>query len=68
MYELTNGTARLVFAIKTAAANPSSLAQLANVLHYLPDQLQEDAKAAVDYFDRFRVQAVNMDPLLDDDE
>lgn len=36
MYELTNGTARLMCAVKRAVEDPSRLARLADVLCYTP--------------------------------
>ena len=58
MYEFRHGTARLINAVWTAAQDETDLRKLAAVLHYVPEQLQEDAEAANDYYNRFREQAI----------
>lgn len=57
MYEFRAGTARLVNALESAAADPERLQSLADVLYYYPDQLQEDIAAAGDFYEAFREAA-----------
>lgn len=52
MYEPVNGPRRLSGALERAAADPDRLARLADVLNYLPDQLQEDIRALSDHLSR----------------
>lgn len=49
MFELVNGTKRLVSALENHTATHTELEQLARLLHYMPDQLAEDIKALKEY-------------------
>ena len=50
MYELYNGTARLVFALDHTKENAAAIKMLAHVLNYYPEQLQQDIQALYDFY------------------
>ena len=56
MYEFRAGTARLINALESAAADPERLQSLADVLYYYPDQLKQDIDAAGDLYSAFHDQ------------
>lgn len=51
MYELRNGTSRLVRALMVAKYDPTALQMIAKVTNYLPDQLEQDIQALSDFVD-----------------
>ena len=55
MYELRNGTARLIYAIhRHCSEDEIALRKMSLLLNYEPRQLQQDIRAAVDFYDKFR--------------
>ena len=52
MYELKQGTARLVSALYRRREDKFDLAYLATALNYVPEQLKEDIEALHDYFEQ----------------
>ena len=58
MYELVAGSGRLTTALYLAARDPARLNQLAELLHYQPEQLPLDIEAVVNYFEHFRGRAI----------
>lgn len=50
MYELKNGSARLVGALERYADDSARLKALAQILNYQESQLKQDIKALVDYY------------------
>lgn len=50
MYELKNGTARLVNALLSIKGDRTAIAKIAQATNYLPQQLQEDIQALYDYY------------------
>lgn len=52
MYELMNGSERLMGAIERRVENPEFMAALADLLYYQPEQLQEDLQALRDRLDQ----------------
>lgn len=54
MYEFRGGTGRLVTALYYLKSDQSRLTQLANLIHYYHEQLEQDITAAVDFFEAFR--------------
>ena len=49
MYELRGGTKRLSRALRDAAEDKATVAVLARILHYYPEQLKQDIQALGDY-------------------
>ena len=49
MYERKNGTKRLVSALYALMSDEQKLAQMADILYYVPDQLKEDIQALNDF-------------------
>ena len=54
MYEFRAGTGRLIDALDRTKEDPERMAQLASLLYYYEDQLTQDIKAAVDFYEAFR--------------
>lgn len=54
MYEYRQGTARIVNALDDIRADGASLQRLAQLLHYLPEQLEEDLTALNDFWQNNR--------------
>lgn len=54
MYEYKQGTARIVNALDDIRADAASLQRLAQLLHYLPEQLEEDLTALNDFWQNNR--------------
>lgn len=52
MYELINGSARLVYAMERMKEDPARMKRLANILYYCEDQLGQDIQALVDYYEQ----------------
>ena len=52
MYELKQGTARLISALYRRREDKFDLAYLACALNYIPEQLKEDIEALHDYFEQ----------------
>lgn len=52
MYELKQGTARLVSALYRRREDKFDLAFLATTLNYVPEQLKEDIEALHDFFEQ----------------
>lgn len=48
MYELNQGTNRIVSALYNRIGDDAAISQIANVTNYLPDQLREDVQALHD--------------------
>ena len=57
MYEFLNGSARLVGALERCADDPDRFSVLARLLYYCPDQLEQDIKALVDFYNDARSSA-----------
>ena len=55
MYEFKGGTRRLARALQDASEN--DIERLAQLLHYVPSQLEEDIDALNDFFDAFKARA-----------
>ena len=51
MYELQNGSSRLVHALDRLSDDPERMVALAGILFYCNDQLKEDIRALVDYYE-----------------
>lgn len=51
MYELFNGSARLVGALERCAQDPERIKYLADVLSYCDDQLMQDIEALADFYE-----------------
>ena len=54
MYELKNGSARLVAALAAHRDDPVAVQYLAKALNYQTDQLRQDIDALVDRMDQLR--------------
>lgn len=52
MYELMNGSERLMGAIERRTDDPEFMAALADLLYYQPEQLPEDIRALRDRLDQ----------------
>ncbi len=52
MYELYNGSERLMGAIENRVSDPVFLHQLAELLYYEPEQLAQDVQALRDRLDQ----------------
>ena len=50
MYELKQGTARLINALEQRKDNQAAIKRIAADLDYLPAQLREDIQALYDYY------------------
>ena len=50
MYELRNGTARLVNALDNIKEDKEAIELIARATNYLPQQLQEDIQALYDFY------------------
>ncbi len=50
MYELRQGTARIVTALHNRKEDPVAIQRIAQALDYIPQQLQEDIQALYDFF------------------
>ena len=50
VYELKQGTARIVSALYNRKDNPAAIQRLAAALDYLPEQLEEDIRALNDFY------------------
>ncbi len=59
MYELKNGSARLVGALERMKEDPERVKQLASILYYCEDQLVQDIQALSDYYGQSREQEDN---------
>ena len=59
MYELVNGSARLVGALERMKQDSERVQQLASVLYYEPSQLVQDIQALEDYYSQSREQEDN---------
>ncbi len=59
MYELKQGSARLVYALESYKEDEVRIAQLARALNYEPSQLKEDIQALADYYSQSREQEDN---------
>ena len=57
MYELMNGSRRLVDALERRMDDPESLAALADDLYYCEDQLKQDIQALVDFYEAHQEEA-----------
>lgn len=51
MYEIKNGSARLVSALYRRKEDESFINQIAELLNYMPEQLKQDIDALHDYYD-----------------
>ena len=49
MYELVHGSHRLVGALDRCQGDKERIAALADVLYYVPEQLEQDIQALYDY-------------------
>ena len=54
MYELRNGSARIVGALERCKDDPERMRHLASILYYCEDQLPQDIQALVDYYEKAR--------------
>ena len=52
MYELMNGSARLVYALERCSGDPARMKRLANILYYCENQLGQDIQALADLFEQ----------------
>lgn len=52
MYELMNGSARLVYALERCSGDPARMKHLADILYYCEDQLPQDVEALVDFYEQ----------------
>ena len=52
MYELMNGSARLVYALERCSGDPARMKRLADILYYCEDQLAQDVEALVDFYEQ----------------
>lgn len=52
MYELKQGTARIVCTLDQLREDPVTVNRLAQILHYVPEQLTQDLQALSDYYTR----------------
>lgn len=50
MYELKNGSARLIYALNAIKEDSGAIAQIAQATNYLPQQLKEDIQALHDFY------------------
>lgn len=50
MYELRNGTARLVNALNAIKEDNVAIARIAQATNYLPQQLKEDIQALYNFY------------------
>ena len=50
MYELKQGTARIVAALYSRKEDPVAIQRIAQATNYLPQQLREDIQALYDFF------------------
>ena len=50
MYELYNGSSRLVGALERVKEDPERMKVLADLLYYCQDQLSQDIQALSDYY------------------
>jgi len=50
MYELRNGTARLINALDAIKEDSGAIEQIAQATNYLPQQLKEDIQALYDFY------------------
>ena len=54
MYELKQGTARLVSALYNRKDDAATIQRLAALLDYMPQQLEEDIRALNDFYQQAR--------------
>lgn len=54
MYEFRAGTDRLIDTLDRLKADPERLRRLADLLYYVPEQLEQDITAAADFYEAFR--------------
>ena len=59
MYELINGSARLVYAMERMKEDPVRMKRLANILYYCEDQLGQDIQALADFFEQRKTEVAN---------
>ena len=59
MYELINGSARLVYAMERMKEDPARIKRLANILYYCEDQLGQDIQALADFFEQRKTEVAN---------
>ena len=52
MYELMNGSARLIYALERMKEDSARMKRLANILYYCEDQLGQDIQALTDFFEQ----------------
>ena len=52
MYELMNGSARLVYALERCSGDPARMKRLADILYYCEDQLEQDVVALVVFYEQ----------------
>ena len=52
MYELKNGSARLVSALERSKDDDYKIRQIAVLLNYMPDQLKQDIQALTDFYNQ----------------
>lgn len=50
MYELRNGTARLINALDAIKEDSGAIERIAQATNYLPQQLKEDIQALYDFY------------------
>ena len=59
MYELINGSTRLVYAMECMKEDPARMKRLANILYYCEDQLGQDIQALADFFEQRKTEVAN---------
>ena len=59
MYELINGSARLVSALEGIKDDPGRMRRLANILYYCEEQLGQDIAALADFYDKGKMEVSN---------
>ena len=52
MYELKQGSARLVYALESVSEDEAKIKALAHYLNYCEDQLEQDIQALIDYYEQ----------------
>lgn len=66
MYELKQGTVRLVSALYRRIEDPAALQRIAAATDYLPQQLKEDIQALHDYvYNPEKLEIAEMNELYD---
>lgn len=59
MYELMNGSARLVYALERCSGDPARMKRLADILYYCEEQLGQDIDALADCFEQRKTEVAN---------